>query len=122
MSQALVERINEFVKVADQISVEYWAKMEYTFAKPPQHQSNCISYKWVRVVTLDVPNEGEPRVSSVYAFIALIDGNTKALGSFKAGDIFKPAGWKAPAKHARGNVFDDDFRKALTPNGVVYLK
>ena len=122
MSQALVERINEFVKVADQISVEYWERMEYTFAKPPQHQANYISHKWVRVVTLDVPNEGEPRVSSVYAFIALIDGNTKALGSFKAGDIFKPAGWKAPAKHARGSVFDADFQKALTPNGVVYLK
>ena len=60
--------------------------------------------------------------SSVYAFIALQDGHTKTLGTLKAGDIHKPAGFKAPAKHARGNVFEADFRKALTANGIVYLK
>jgi len=118
----LKERIAEFVKVADQVAAEYWEQMKYTFAKPPQHRADFISDKWVRVVTLDVPHEGEPKVQSVYAFIALQDGHTKTLGTLKAGDIHKPAGFKAPAKHARGNVFADDFRKALTPNGIVYLK
>lgn len=115
-------RIAEFVKVADEVSAAHWAERGYTFAKPPQHRADFISDKWVRVVTLDVPHEGEPRVSSVYAFIVLQDGQTKTLGALKAGDIHKPASFKAPAKHARGNVFQEDFRKALTSNGIVYLK
>jgi len=37
------------------------------------------------------------RGSSVYAFIDISNG-----------DILKPASWRAPAKHARGNIFNDD--------------
>lgn len=65
---------------------------------------------------------GQPTVSSVYTFVCLKDGQTKALGNLKAGDIHKAAGWKAPAKHARGSVFQDDFGKCLTAHGIVYLK
>jgi hypothetical protein len=115
-------KIEEFVKAADEVSATYWERQGFTFAKPPIHRADFISDKWVRVVTLDVPHEGEPKVSSVYAFICLQDGHTKTLGTLKAGDIHKPAGFKAPAKHARGNVFEADFRKALTANGIVYLK
>lgn len=42
----------------------------------------------------------------VYAFVAKVDNHTKALGTVTAGDILKPATWSAPAKHARGNLFD----------------
>jgi hypothetical protein len=36
------------------------------------------------------------------------------------GDILKPASWKAPAKHARGNVFDPDHgASALSAHGHV---
>jgi len=115
-------KIEEFVKAADEVSAAHWARQGFTFAKSPLHRADYISSKWVRVVTLDVPHEGEPEVSSVYAFIALQDGHTKTLGTLKAGDIHKPAGFKAPAKHARGNVFNDDFRKTIMPNGIVYLK
>jgi len=41
------------------------------------------------------------------------------------GDIFKPASYAAPAKHARGNVLAaDNGIGAVTPdgNGIVYLK
>jgi hypothetical protein len=39
------------------------------------------------------------------------------------GDILKPATWRAPAKHARGNVFDDDYGMShMTPHGPEYLK
>ncbi len=39
------------------------------------------------------------------------------------GDILKAATYKAPAKHARGNIFDDDNGlQALTPHGVRYLR
>lgn len=39
------------------------------------------------------------------------------------GDILKPASCKAPAKHARGNVFDEDFGSQHTGvYGPNYLK
>lgn len=49
--------------------------------------------------------------SYVYAFI-----------NMENGDILKPASWAAPAKHARGNVFDKESWKNCGPYGVVYLK
>ena len=38
------------------------------------------------------------------------------------GDVFMSAGWKAPAKHARGNLFDEfQGMKKCNPYGVDYL-
>lgn len=36
------------------------------------------------------------------------------------GDILKAASWKTPAKHARGNIFNEKYH--LTPYGPPYLK
>jgi hypothetical protein len=33
-------------------------------------------------------------------------GSAHAFVDKKTGDVLKPASWKAPAKHARGNIFD----------------
>ena len=41
----------------------------------------------------------------VWGFVANGDGVLKGIPYFK-GDVFKPAGWKAPAKHVRGSIFD----------------
>ena len=39
------------------------------------------------------------------------------------GDVLKPAGWNAPAKHARGNIFDDNNGLgSMGPYGPAYLK
>jgi len=43
--------------------------------------------------------------SSVWGFIANGDGVLKGIPYFK-GDVFKAAGWAAPAKHVRGSIFD----------------
>lgn len=61
--------------------------------------------KFIKVVTA---YENDDQHRSVYAFIAKYEGFTKALGEYKQGDVLKPASWKTPAKHARGNIFDDD--------------
>ena len=37
------------------------------------------------------------------------------------GEIFKPASFKAPAKHARGNVADPDSYKGYSWTGPPYL-
>jgi hypothetical protein len=113
----LNDRINDFVKHADHVTAVYWTDQHFTHAPSPTHQADFISTKWARIVTVE---NGHP--SSVYAFIALQDNETKALGKVKAGDIHKAATFKAPAKHARGNVFDPNFNNCLTPHGIVYLK
>ncbi len=38
------------------------------------------------------------------------------------GDILKAATWKAPAKHARGNVFDEKPLDAVTEYGAKYIR
>jgi hypothetical protein len=52
----------------------------------------------------------------------LEDGSTKTLGNLKAGDIHKPSGWTAPAKHARGSVFAEDFGNCAQEYSIKYLK
>ena len=44
---------------------------------------------------------------SVWGFIAKDDGVHKGI-PHKKGDVFKAAGWRAPAKWARGSIFDDN--------------
>lgn len=49
--------------------------------------------------------------SSVYCFVDKTNG-----------DVLKAAGWKAPAKHARGNIFNEDNGvDAVGPYGANYL-
>lgn len=39
------------------------------------------------------------------------------------GDVLKVATWKAPAKHARGNIYDDaNGLKHIGPYGPAYLR
>ena len=42
-------------------------------------------------------------------------------GKFKKGDILKAAGWRAPAKHSRGSIFDKEFHKSFSWTGPNYL-
>ena len=41
---------------------------------------------------------------SVWGFVAKTNGVLKGIPYF-VGDVFKPAGWRAPAKHVRGSIF-----------------
>jgi hypothetical protein len=42
--------------------------------------------------------------NSVWGFVAKTDGEHKGIPYF-TGDVFKAAGWAAPAKHVRGSIF-----------------
>ncbi len=44
---------------------------------------------------------------SVWGFIAKTDGVLKVIPYF-VGDVFKAAGWRAPAKHVRGSIFSSE--------------
>jgi hypothetical protein len=43
--------------------------------------------------------------SSCWGFISRVDGIHKGA-PIKKGDLLKPNSWRAPAKHARGNITD----------------
>ena len=47
--------------------------------------------------------------SSCWGFISRVDGDLKGA-PIKKGDLLKPASWKSPAKHARGNIMDGTAR------------
>ena len=53
-----------------------------------------------------------------WGFISRVDGDHKGA-PIKKGDLLKPATWKAPAKHARGNISDGTAKWSYI--GVVYL-
>lgn len=49
---------------------------------------------------------------SVYAFVDTTNGN-----------VLMPASWRAPAKHARGNIFNEDNGLGCAgPYGIAYLR
>ncbi|SDK44702.1 DUF7717 family protein [Bradyrhizobium ottawaense] len=51
------------------------------------------------------------------------DGSAFAFVDKKTGDVLKAAGWSTPAKHARGNVFDEhNGLKQIGPYGPAYLR
>jgi len=58
------------------------------------------------------PATGKPNSCSAWAFIDRSNG-----------DVLKPANWKAPAKGARGNIFDEsNGLKTMGPYGPAYLR
>ena len=60
----------------------------------------------------DRPTERPFTHDSAWAFI---DRST--------GDVLKPATYKAPAKHARGNIFDpQNGMSSMGPYGPAYLR
>lgn len=48
---------------------------------------------------------------SVFAFVDSLNG-----------DILKPASWRQPAKHSRGNIFDQNPLAKMTAYGPEYIK
>ena len=43
----------------------------------------------------------------MWGFVAKTDGVLKGI-PYLEGDVFKAAGWAAPAKHVRGSIYDDN--------------
>ena len=58
--------------------------------------------------------------NSVWGFVSLVDGIHKGAVIY-VGDIMKAAGWRAPAKHSRGSIFDVEMHKSFSWTGPNYL-
>jgi hypothetical protein len=65
--------------------------------------------KYIKVF---VYNPKHPKSRSVYCFLDY------------QGNIYKAAGWRSPAKHVRGSVFDNNMSwgKSLGRYGAAYLR
>ncbi len=105
MSETIYERIEAYIGVVKSIHEAYYTRDLENLTPPPMSWSRGKRYAKI------IEDIGSQR--SVHSFVDL-----------NSGAILKPAGWNAPAKHARGNVWDDDNgASALTPHGgVTYLR
>jgi hypothetical protein len=74
---------------------------------PPEFISIEPGKKNARIVRHSKDNS----TRSAYGFISLENG-----------DLLKAAGWTAPAKHARGNILNDNPLNGCGPYGMTYLK
>lgn len=111
--------IEAFAAHCKQLTQEYYTASDYSFPGPDY----VLDYgdKWCKIWRRD---HGTPagRNGSAYAFIALCDFENKQLGKVKQGDIHKSATFKAPAKHARGNVFTPGYNNCAGPHGIAYMR
>ena len=55
--------------------------------------------------------------------VVTMSGSAWAFINSENGDVLKPAGWNAPAKHASGNIFDENNGlKSMSVYGPAYLR
>ena len=100
-------RLREYVAVVQGV-VDAHFKACYPNLTAPRFTIDPKGRKFVRIVRSD-------------------DSGSKSVHSFverATGDVLKAAGWKAPAKHARGNIWAEDTgRGAIDSSGfTVYLR
>ena len=111
---AFDEALEDFRATAEGILRSYFAHNDYTFAVPTIEIAKG-GRKYIKLIRGENdPETGEPRAfsRSVHSFVEVATG-----------DIFKAASFKAPAKHARGNIYRGNGADALTDDAHVrYLR
>jgi hypothetical protein len=100
------DALTSFVAGSKAIIDQYHARKGYTFGA--DNLGYTVGKRYVRVHTCDA----EMKPQSAYCFVDRTNG-----------DVLKPAGWKTPAKHARGNIFaEDNGLSRMGPYGPEYLR
>jgi hypothetical protein len=101
-----VEALNTFVAGCFKISNDY-REQHYPNQPVVTFESN-FGRRYNRIVRADAG--GGQR--SVHCFVDMTNG-----------DVLKPAGWASPAKHARGNIFDEaNGLGSMGEYGPAYLR
>ena len=97
--------LNEYVETVRKVYKVYFDK-NFDILDPPKVSVEPRGRRYKKVIT----DNGIQKM--VHSFVEV-----------KTGLIFKPASWKAPAKHARGSIYENNGLDALTPQGSVkYLR
>jgi hypothetical protein len=108
------EALEDFRATAEGILRDHFARNDFTFAVPTiEIATGGRKYiKLIRGENDPVTGEPRPHNRSVHSFVEVATG-----------DIFKAASFKAPAKHARGNIYRGNGADALTESAHVrYLR
>jgi len=104
----LLSMINFTAALAQRLN-EYRTRNGFTYFKEYIVETQT-GRKFAKVFSVEVGHDNSHNHRRIVAFV---DINT--------GDIFKPAGFNAPAKHARGNVNSPTFgMEAINESGHVY--
>lgn len=100
------KRLEEWVASCQRIINAHFEK-NYAGKLAPYKLTIRKGKKYVKIIQNEHDNGG-----SAWAFVNMHNG-----------DILKPASWSAPAKHARGNIFDEHKgMKWMGVYGAAYLK
>lgn len=95
-----------FVEGCQNIHTDYMAR-HYPNQTPDEIRVR-LGMRYAKIVRVDARNESR----SVHCFVDRTNG-----------DVLLAAGWKAPAKHARGNIFDEHHGLGkMGQYGPAYLK
>lgn len=93
--------ILSFIAGCKKITLDHFAKMGYTRQPQPVFKY-VFGTRYVKITR---------------------DGSAHAFVDRTTGDVLKPATWKAPAKHARGNIFDaHNGLGSMGEYGPAYLR
>lgn len=85
----------------EKITHDYYKNSSFTATPLPKFEAH-FGTRYVRIM----------RDHSAHAFVDRTNG-----------DVLKPAGWRAPAKHARGNIFDQhNGLFSMGEYGPAYLR
>ena len=107
----LMVRVEGYVSAAQYVTDKHFAE-NYKNLDPPELTIVTSGTRYVKVFKTEKNDKERGRNGCIFAFIDRTNG-----------DILKPATYKAPAKHARGNVFDADYGISRTgAYGPNYLK
>lgn len=110
MDRNFDEALEAFRNASEEILLAHYAQQEFTFAVPSFSIGN--GKKYIKIWRNSTPEGAELRRDAIHAFVEV-----------STGDIFKPASCKAPAKHARGNIYNNSGRDSLTVHGnVAYMR
>ena len=113
LSPEFEQKVEAFLAEVNAAKDEYNKANGFTFIKGERVQA-AGGTKYLKLETV----EANSRVSRVWGFISTVDGTLHGA-PVKVGDLLKAATWKAPAKHARGNILDGTARYG--PYGPEYL-
>lgn len=104
-TDAILARIPKFIEAAQALVNAYYAR-SFPSLTPPILSEDGAGTNYRRIVSRD------PSSGSAYCFIDLSNG-----------DVLKADSFKRPAKHARSNIFAQDFGvSGVGPHGARYLR
>jgi len=98
------ETLSNYVYYIQKINNEYYDEHLTNLSRP-----TIVIDKGRKYMKVVVESHGDSR--SVHSFVEVETGN-----------VFKAAGWRAPAKHVRANIYDyDSIKRGVNMHGANYI-